>query len=189
MWSIRPADSSDLASLERALYEAAFWRGGQPRPDPGRALTDPPLSRYVRDWGREGDAAVIAEAPEGETIGAAWYRLLGAEERGYGFVDGATPEITVAVLPAHRRQGVGRALLAALMEHARTAGFQSVSLSVEPANPALRLYERLGFTWVAVVDGSWTMRADLRAGHPADASRRPGPRPPGTSLPVVDGGR
>ncbi|HMA38177.1 MAG TPA: GNAT family N-acetyltransferase [Chloroflexia bacterium] len=50
------------------------------------------------------------------------------------------------VVPAWRRQGVGRALLAALLAQARAAGLQDVRLEVAAANaPARRLYESAGF--------------------------------------------
>jgi ribosomal protein S18 acetylase RimI-like enzyme len=50
----------------------------------------------------------------------------------------------VALLPANRGQGVGSALMHALLAAADWAGLP-VSLHVEPFNPAIRLYRRLGF--------------------------------------------
>ena len=50
----------------------------------------------------------------------------------------------VALLPANRGQGVGSALMRALLAAADRAGLP-VSLHVEPFNPAIRLYRRLGF--------------------------------------------
>jgi len=44
---------------------------------------------------------------------------------------------------------------------AAAAGFRAISLSVEPDNPARRLYERAGFTRAGTVGGAWTMRATL----------------------------
>ena len=50
------------------------------------------------------------------------------------------------VVPAWRRQGLGRALLAALLDQARVAGCRTVQLEVAAANrPAQRLYEAGGF--------------------------------------------
>lgn len=63
------------------------------------------------------------------------------------YVDRWTREIRImdiALLPEHRRAGVGTHLLRALMEEARAAG-KVLSIHVEKFNPALRLYERLGF--------------------------------------------
>jgi ribosomal-protein-alanine N-acetyltransferase len=47
------------------------------------------------------------------------------------------------------------------MAQARKDGFAQISLSVEPDNPALHLYERHGFQRVGGSGGSWTMVARL----------------------------
>jgi ribosomal protein S18 acetylase RimI-like enzyme len=60
-----------------------------------------------------------------------------------------------------RRHGVGRALLGAALSEAESKGFTAVSLSVEPDNPSRVLYGQLGFVQVGIVEGSWTMRAEL----------------------------
>ena len=60
-----------------------------------------------------------------------------------------------------RRRGVGTRLLAALVAEAERSALPALSLSVEPDNPAARLYERLGFRTVGVNGGSLTMLLDL----------------------------
>jgi len=50
----------------------------------------------------------------------------------------------IALLPAHRNIGIGTKLIRELQEEARGAG-KTLSIHVEQFNPALRLYERLGF--------------------------------------------
>lgn len=55
--------------------------------------------------------------------------------------------IDIALLPSARGRGVGTSLLRALIEEAAAAG-KRVSIHVEQENPALRLYERLGFVRV-----------------------------------------
>ena len=44
---------------------------------------------------------------------------------------------------------------------AKAAGYQRLSLSVEPGNPARKLYERHGFSIVDEGDEAWTMVAEL----------------------------
>ena len=139
------------------LYEAAFWRPDVPRPPLEVALSDSRLARYLADWGRHGDMALVAEGSGTEPLGAAWYRLLHSTEPGYGYVSAAVPEITIAVLVEYRRLGYGSALLAALVEEARQSGFDALSLSVEPDNPAVRLYSRLGFEPVGHAVDALTM--------------------------------
>ncbi len=53
----------------------------------------------------------------------------------------------IALLPERRGQGVGGALVRALLERA-AASRRAVTLHVEPNNPANRLYQRLGFAFV-----------------------------------------
>jgi ribosomal protein S18 acetylase RimI-like enzyme len=56
--------------------------------------------------------------------------------------------VDVALLPEWRGQGLGSAILQALMAAGR-AGGKGVGIFVEKFNPALRLYRRLGFTDIA----------------------------------------
>jgi ribosomal protein S18 acetylase RimI-like enzyme len=50
----------------------------------------------------------------------------------------------IALLPEHRYAGIGTELLRGLQKEAHSAG-KSLTIHVERFNPALRLYERLGF--------------------------------------------
>ena len=52
--------------------------------------------------------------------------------------------IDIALLPEHRGRGLGGRMLQALLDEAATTG-KSVSMHVEINNPALHLYQRLGF--------------------------------------------
>jgi len=52
--------------------------------------------------------------------------------------------VDIALLPAHRGGGVGGAILRDLLAEAAAAG-KPLRIHVEQVNPALRLYERLGF--------------------------------------------
>ena len=57
----------------------------------------------------------------------------------------------VAVSPACRRQGIGRALVRALVSHARSQGLTFVTLEARASNaPAIALYEGAGFRRVGV---------------------------------------
>jgi GNAT superfamily N-acetyltransferase len=100
-------------------------------------------------------------AEEAAPVGAAWLRFLPEDEPGYGFVDARTPELTIGVVAACRGRGVGRRLLLGLLDAAREEGVERVSLSVEPDNPAMRLYERVGFVPVGVNGGAVTMLLPL----------------------------
>ena len=88
-------------------------------------------------------------------------RMFPADEPGYGFVDEQTPELTIAIVPSMRGRGLGRELLEALLVHAREDGFERVSLSVEPDNDAIRLYEQHGFVKSGERAGALVMLATL----------------------------
>lgn len=155
---VRRGGTQDVRFLRDMLHHAYYWRERVP----GSLV-----SRYVRGWGRAGDTAVIAIAG-GFPVGAAWYRLFRPEEPGYGFVDAETPELAIAVVPSKRGLGIGDELLQALLAQARDAGYRRLSLSVEPGNPARKLYERHGFRVVEQGPEAWTMVAELASGPTSD---------------------
>ena len=148
---LRRGGVQDLRFLRDMLHHAYYWRERVP----GSLV-----SRYVRGWGRPGDTALIA-LENGFPVGAAWFRLFREAEPGYGFVDEATPELAIAVVPSKRGHGIGDELLVALIQKAQSAGYGRLSLSVEPGNPARKLYERHGFAVVDEGSEAWTMVAEL----------------------------
>jgi ribosomal protein S18 acetylase RimI-like enzyme len=156
---VRAATAADLPFMQAMSYEAATWRP-ELRPPLDDVLADPHVARYLSGWGRPGDAGVIGE--EDGRVGAAWFRLFPADDPGYGFVAADVPELSIGVEPAARGRGVGTRLLDGLVEVARADGHRAISLSVEPDNPARRLYERAGFVRVADDGGAWTMLLELR---------------------------
>ena len=142
----RPVDKSDLRFLRDMLRHAYHWRVAED--------AERPVYRYVRNWGRPGDAGVLAlEGPH--PYGAAWYRLFRADEPGFGFVDARTPELTIAVVPSHRGKGAGRELLVALLDRARSDGYEAVSLSTDREQAGW--YERFGFETVGETPHAVTM--------------------------------
>jgi GNAT superfamily N-acetyltransferase len=143
-YRIRRATRADASFLVEMVCEAANWHPDRVRPKVD-LLADPRVMRYARAWKRPADDGVVAEDGSGESIGACWYRVLPRNEPGYGFVATGVPELTLGVRPMWRAQGVGRQLLTAACDLARAAGHQRISLSVERANFAERLYRSEGF--------------------------------------------
>jgi len=149
---IREATPGDEPFLLEMLYEALFAPAGSP-PFPTSIVDRPDLSRYARGFGhQEGDRGWIAESSTGRLLGAAWVRKMPADDPGYGFVDGDTPELSIAVVSDHRSRGVGTALLGSLL-----ASVPRCSLSVDDRNPAVSLYLRCGFEVVSAEGHSLTM--------------------------------
>jgi GNAT superfamily N-acetyltransferase len=143
------ATADDLPFMADMLYEAAtigYVLRGVERPPFDEVVRQPSNAHYLDGWGRAGDAGVIAADSSGLKLGAAWYRQFAPDERGNGVVAWPeTPEVAIGVAESARGVGVGGALLRALLGTARDAGYSRLVLSVDPLNPAHRLYERCGF--------------------------------------------
>ncbi len=160
-YKIRSLIAADQSLLWEMLYLSLFVPEGN-APFERSVLEHPDIAKYVRDWGRADDFGFVATRENNRPLGAVWLRLLAGEEKGYGYVNDSTPELGMAVFPEHRGQGIGTVLLTRLVE-AATRTYKQISLSVAAENPALRLYERLGFEVVAKVGTSLTMRRKLKA--------------------------
>jgi mycothiol synthase len=158
---IRPGRPDDLPFLVAMLREAVSWDPAGPAWSTEATLAHPEVARYVSGWGRPGDVAMVAVDGSARPLGAAWYRRFDPDRPGYGFLHPSVPELALGVASARRRQGIGWALLWALLFEAAGSGVPALSLSVAGANPAARLYRRVGFLPVAEADGSCTMRRDL----------------------------
>jgi ribosomal protein S18 acetylase RimI-like enzyme len=157
---IRPLGPADEHFLFEMLYHAIYVREGQAS-FPKEIVNEPEIARYALRWGRIGDQGFAAvEKPSVKPIGAVWIRLFTAENKGYGYVDEEIPELTIALLPEYRNQGIGTTLLNHLITEARHQ-HPALSLSVSMGNPAARLYRRLGFEVVKQVGHSLTMKKEL----------------------------
>lgn len=136
---LRPVSDADLPFLAEMALLAAF----PPGPLPEGASAMPHVTRWTVDWGRAGDAGIVAWN-DGQRLGSAWCRIqaevLARDEAGRPL-----PEIAIAVAPKHRAGGVGAQMLDALCRSAADAGQTALSLTVNAQNPALRLYELAGF--------------------------------------------
>jgi GNAT superfamily N-acetyltransferase len=139
---LTPADEPFLWDM---LYMAIHMPEGSPLP-PREIVHSPELARYVDGWGKPGDEGFMALDGE-KPVGAVWIRLLTGENKGYGYVDDATPELSIALLPEYRGQGIGRQLIGWLLEFSLPV-YSGVCLSVSRDNPAVKLYETCEFVVV-----------------------------------------
>jgi len=65
--------------------------------------------------------------------------------------------VDIGLLPEYRGRGIGSALLQRVLTDADAIG-KPVTIHVEQFNPALRLYERLGFRKAGEVGAYWLMK-------------------------------
>lgn len=139
--TVRPATEADAAAFA-GLHGASFEKGW-PVKDVGALLLHPA-------------ALALAAEADGRLLGfvLAWAAA------------GESEILTIAVDPACRRGGVGRALMSAVMARAAAAGATEMTLDVDIANVAARaLYERLGFAQVGRRKGYYV----VAGGPPHDA--------------------
>ena len=163
-YAIRNMREDEWPLLEDFLYEAIFVPEGFEGEVPRSVIYDDPKCRAAFDgFGTlPDDRAVVAEAG-GEVVGACWVRTTNE----YGHIDDETPSFSISLYKPYRGRGIGTAMMRALLGELREAGYTRASLSVQKENPALRLYERMGFRIVG--DGfdetEWLMtrRLDGRA--------------------------
>jgi GNAT superfamily N-acetyltransferase len=130
-WLLREASEADAETLA-ALLRAAF--------EEYRGKLDPPSGAH------DETAALVREKLE---YARAVLALAGEEPAGCIFYE--TPQeyayfSRLAVLPAYRRRGLARTLIAYVEGQARALGRQRVRLGVRLALPQQRAYyERLGY--------------------------------------------
>src|SRR5207244_5154868 len=103
--------------------------------------------RYMVDaWDIDLERSRVA-LDDGMPVGVAMLGVRGAE----GWIGG------LGVIASHRHRGIGRALMEAVLADAPP----SVSLEViEQNEPALRLYETLGFERTRILE-VWSLREDV----------------------------
>lgn len=132
----QPGDAAALVELASAvgsepegwLISGATWRSTADE------------RRYLRAVRRHPDAAVLVAEEDGAIVG----RLSLARDPHPASRHVA--DLGLMVAASHRRRGVGRALLRAAEEWARSAGVAKLELHVFPWNEAgLALYEACGY--------------------------------------------
>ncbi len=135
---------SEYGVLETFLYESIFIPEGVSPPS-REVIYEPSLYHYIEGFGRQGDVCFACEN-DGKIVGTAWSRILDtADNKGYGNTGDGIPELAVSVLSEFRNRGIGAELLRRLHAALGELGYRQISLSVQKANPALRLYERCGY--------------------------------------------
>ena len=128
--------------LERFLYEAIYVPADFVGEVPRSVIHDDPKCRAAFEGfgSRSDDRALVAETDDG-VVGACWVRTTDE----YGHLDDETPSFSLSVLRPYRGHGIGSDLMRQMLSELQRSGYQRASLSVQKENPALHLYERLGF--------------------------------------------
>jgi [ribosomal protein S18]-alanine N-acetyltransferase len=151
----RQISENDYFFLRKMLYEALFVPEEE-KPLPESILDVPEISRYIEGWSSS-DFGIIAQGGA-ELIGAVWGRLFTYTNKGYGYVDDRTPELTMAVKNRYRNMGIGGEMMNKFLLLAKRNGYNAVSLSVDKRNRAVGFYLNIGFTIIDETGTAYTMK-------------------------------
>jgi ribosomal protein S18 acetylase RimI-like enzyme len=150
--SLRPAQADDEAFLFE-LYrstraeEMAAWGWNEAQQQAFISLQFRAQQAHYAEYPNADHKIILSIKPDGEhPIGRLFVSHLDDEIR---LVD-------IALLPEHRGQGIGTALIHELIEEAARAG-KAVRLHVERFNRAQQLYLRLGFQVIGDVGSHYFM--------------------------------
>ena len=138
--NIRAITLNEYPLLDDFLYDAIFIPEGVAPPD--RSITQlPELQKYIAHFGTQKDDYCLVAEVDGVLVGAVWARIIDD----YGHVDDDTPSLSISVKAPYRQRGIGTALMQAMLTLLKTEGYKQVSLSVQKANYARKMYLKLGF--------------------------------------------
>ena len=139
---IRPATSDDLPCIGR-IWNAAIRETNQTFNSCEK--TEDELADLLAERNAAGHALLVVD--EGAVVGFGTY---GQFRGGVGY--GRTMEHTLYLDPALRGRGQGRALMAALEDHARDGGAHSLIGGIAGENEASILFhQKLGYTRIATL--------------------------------------
>lgn len=140
---IREMRKEEHCLLSNFLYEAIYIPDGV-EPPPKSIINSPELQEYIFEFGkRKHDKALVAET-QGKIVGAIWVRIM----NDYGHIDNDTPSLAMSVSKEYRGLGIGSSLLKELLSALKSVGYSKISLSVQKANYAVKMYKQAGFTIV-----------------------------------------
>ena len=138
--TIREMQKQEYPLLDNFLYEAIFIPEGI-EPPPKTIIASPELQVYVAHFGEsEDDWGLVAEV-DGKIIGAVWSRIM----NDYGHIDDKTPSLAISLYKEYRGFGIGTAMMKEILTLLKSHGYSQVSLSVQKANYAAKMYLKIGF--------------------------------------------
>ena len=138
-YKIREIRKNEYLILSDFLYEAIFIPVGMDKP-PKSIIEQPELQVYIEDFGKKDDWCLVAEI-NGKIVGAVWVRIM----NDYGHIDDETPSFAMSLYEEYRNMGIGTALMRDMLEFLKNKGYKQTSLSVQKANYAARMYQKVGF--------------------------------------------
>ena len=150
-YRIREIRENEYCILSEFLYEAIFIPEGTEKP-PKSIIEQPELQVYIADFGKSDDWCLVAEVKE-KIVGAVWVRIMDD----YGHIDDETPSFAISLYEEYRNMGIGTVLMRDMLEFLKNKGYKQTSLSVQKANYAVRMYQKVGFEVIGENEGEYIM--------------------------------
>lgn len=139
-YTIRELRQTETSLLNDFLYEAIFIPEGID-PPPKTIIQRPEIQVYVENFGdREDDIALVAEV-DGMVVVAVWARIM----NDYGHIDDETPSLAISLYKDYRNYGLGTEMMFQIINKLRSKGYSKISLAVQKANYAVKMYRKVGF--------------------------------------------
>lgn len=139
-YTIRELRQTETSLLNDFLYEAIVIPEGID-PPPKTIIQRPEIQVYVENFGdREDDIALVAEV-DGMVVGAVWARIM----NDYGHIDDETPSLAISLYKDYRNYGLGTEMMFQIINKLRSKGYSKISLAVQKANYAVKMYRKVGF--------------------------------------------
>ena len=156
-YSIRKIRADEYGILNDFLYEAIFIPEGVQAP-PKSIINLPELQVYVSDFGKkEDDICFLAEVDK-SVVGTVWVRTM----NGYGHIEDGVPSLAISLYKEYRGYGIGTALMTRILQELQQRGYEKVSLSVQKANYAVKMYKNVGFKIVDENEEEYIMLCQLK---------------------------
>lgn len=153
---IRKMTKNEYPLLNNFLYEAIYVSDHE-KPPPISIINLPELQVYTMGFGLSAhDKAFVADV-KGKAVGAVWARIM----NDYGHISCDTPSLAMSVLKKYRGGGIGTALLKEMLANLKSSGYAKVSLSVQKANYAVKMYKKAGFSILYETKEEYIMTARL----------------------------
>lgn len=139
-YTIREMEPTEYPLLDDFLYEAIFIPEGVEAPSKS-IIYRPELQVYVAHFGEQKEDLALAAEVDEKIIGAVWVRIMDD----YGHIDNETPSLAISLYKEYRGRGIGTAMMKKMLALLKERGYKRVSLSVQKANYAFKMYQKLGF--------------------------------------------
>ena len=155
-YTIREIQKQEYPLLDNFLYEAIFVPKGI-EPPPKTIIASPELQVYIEHFGESKDDWGLVAEVDGKIVGAVWVRIM----NDYGHIDDEMPSLAISLYKEYQGFGIGTAMMKEILALLKSHGYKHVSLSVQKANYAAKMYLKIGFEIVREIEEEYIMICHL----------------------------